>query len=167
MLVISDATPLNILVRSELVHVLPTLFETIIIPPAVHGELTHPSTPAAVREWARTPPAWLRIQAPSKPLTCGPKGRGEREAIALARELNADLLLADDRAARSTAASLGVATTGTLGVLEQAAAHGLVVLEPSIQRIRANGFFLSDALVQDALQRDVSRRAAEAGPIEP
>ena len=61
MLVVSDATPLNILVRSELVHVLPALFETIVIPPAVHRELCHPSTPPVVREWAQRPHALRRL----------------------------------------------------------------------------------------------------------
>jgi predicted nucleic acid-binding protein len=164
MLVVSDATPLNMLVRSGLVHILPALFETIIIPPAVHRELSHPSTPAPVREWIQSPPAWLRVRVPSQPLTHGPKGAGEREAIALACELKAELLLADDKAARATAASLGIAVTGTLGVLEQAAARNLVSLRTSVDIIRSQGLFLTDQLIEDALHRDAQRRVGETPP---
>jgi len=139
------------------VHILPALFEAVVIPPAVHRELSHLSTPASIREWMAKPPNWLGVRVPSQPLTRGPKGEGEREAIALARELKADLLLADDKAARSTAVSLGIAVTGTLGVLEQAAARNLVSLPASIQAIRAQGLFLADSLIDDALQRDIRR----------
>ncbi len=43
--------------------------------------------------------------------------RGETEAITLALELNADLLLVDDRDARSLAKKLGLQVMGTWGVI--------------------------------------------------
>jgi len=51
---------------------------------------------------------------------------GEVEAISLALELAADLLLADDRKARTVARSRNLAVAGTVGVLELAAQRGLV-----------------------------------------
>jgi len=48
MLVVSDATPFNILIRAELSHLLPTLFGRVVVPPAVQRELTHPSTPEVI-----------------------------------------------------------------------------------------------------------------------
>ncbi len=45
---------------------------------------------------------------------------GEAEAIALAVELKADLLLLDERLARRVAAHHGIKVTGTLGVLVEA-----------------------------------------------
>ncbi len=157
MLVVSDATPLNILIRAGLADVLPALFGRVVIPPAVAEELTHPSTPAAVREAIRAAPAWLELRAPTSSIPEGPKGLGERQALALALELRADLLLADDKAARAYAASMGIAVTGTLGVLEAAAARGLVDLRASLDRVRAAGLFLSTKLIERALLRESSR----------
>ncbi len=151
MLVVSDATPLNILIRSELVDVLPKLFESAVIPPAVRAELTHSSTPDVVRNWIAVAPSWLSVKTPHTTIEGRPKGLGEREAISLARELHAELLLADDKAARSVAASLGVPTTGTLGVLLQAAERKLIDFRQGIARVRAEGLFLTDELVEQAI----------------
>ena len=49
--------------------------------------------------------------------TCG---RGEAEAIRLAKETAADILLIDDRKARTAATRLGVKCTGLLGLVVHA-----------------------------------------------
>jgi predicted nucleic acid-binding protein len=77
--------------------ILPALFGGIVIPRTVAEELQHPRTPTAVRVWMAAPPPWLDIQdvrvAPDA--TLAHLGSGERDAIALAQELHADLLLID------------------------------------------------------------------------
>jgi predicted nucleic acid-binding protein len=64
MIVVSDSSPLNILIRIGCVEVLPKLFGAVVIPPAVAAELSHPATPESIRKWLATPPVWLRVQAP-------------------------------------------------------------------------------------------------------
>lgn len=59
-------------------------------------------------------------------------GPGEAEAIVLAQELAADILLIDERKARKTALQLGLPVTGILGVLLEAKKAGLV---PAIKPI--------------------------------
>jgi predicted nucleic acid-binding protein len=49
MIVVSDASPVNVLMRIGYVDVLPILFQSVIIPPAVASELSHSSTPEVVR----------------------------------------------------------------------------------------------------------------------
>ena len=51
---------------------------------------------------------------------------GEREAIQLAEEQHADLLLIDERKGRQRARQRGLKTTGTLGVLLSAGELGLI-----------------------------------------
>jgi len=44
--------------------VLPRLFSQVEIPSAVFLELQQPNTPALVREWGRSLPAWAVVQTP-------------------------------------------------------------------------------------------------------
>ena len=63
----------------------------------------------------------------------------------------------DDRQARRCASGLGVATMGTLGLLEAAAARGLISLRPALEKLRATSCFLTDELIENALRRDAAR----------
>jgi predicted nucleic acid-binding protein len=128
MLVIADTSPLHYLVLIEHTAILPTLFDHVLVPPAVAEELQRPRTPAAVRAWMEFPPAWLAIRSPRESIvsTALRLGAGEREALSLAQELHADLVLLDDLEARVEAERCGLAVMGTLRVLELAAERGLL-----------------------------------------
>jgi predicted nucleic acid-binding protein len=159
MIVVSDASPLNILIRIGCVEVLPSLFGSVVIPPAVAAELSHPATPQPIRQWLSSPPAWLRIQAPAKvDLTLEFDDAGEREAISLALELHADLLLADDRKARRAAQIRGLVVTGAVGVLESASARSMIDLQAAFAKLRATDFIVAQAIIDAALARDASRK---------
>ncbi|MFH0982370.1 MAG: DUF3368 domain-containing protein [Planctomycetota bacterium] len=157
MLVVSDATPLNILIRTQLIHVLPELYQTVAIPPAVERELSHPHTPQVVRDWLAYRPAWLETRTPAYVDERVARHAGEREAICLALEIKADVLLVDDLKARATAERLGLKVAGTLGVLELAAEKGIIDLKESLRCLCVTDFFLSDHLIQAALDRDAQR----------
>lgn len=154
MIVVSDTTPLNILAQLGLVDLLPTLFGSVLITPAVVAELSHAHTPEVVRIWLDSRPAWIGVRAPTQ-LVAGelPDGLGEREAISLAVELHADLLLADDRRARRSAESFGLTVTGTLGVLSVAARKGLVDLADAVDKLRKTNFHVSEDLLDALLQQ--------------
>lgn len=142
MLVVSDATPLNVLIRIKSVDVVHTIFDRVVIPPAVERELLHSQTPSEVREWVKSPPGWFSVVQPQGLRIEGGRDAGEREAIVLAVELGADFLLADDKSARSSARSRGLRVTGTIGVLRLAAQQHLVDLESCIASLKAIGFYL-------------------------
>jgi predicted nucleic acid-binding protein len=99
MLVISDTTPINYLVLIGEQELLPALFGQVVIPEAVLRELQAPATPQAVREWVARSPPWLvtrrTAEAPDPGLSHLHEGEGE--AIQLAQELGADLLLLDEK----------------------------------------------------------------------
>jgi len=69
MLVVADTSPLNYLVLMQQDTLLPTLYERVMIPPAVREELQRPRTPQAVRQWVAHPPAWLTVQPPQQSLS--------------------------------------------------------------------------------------------------
>jgi predicted nucleic acid-binding protein len=101
--VVSDTSPLHYLILCKAETILPSLFQQVVIPPTVFGELQQPNTPPLVREWAHTLPAWVAVQAPKAlDLTLGVDA-GEMEAICLAEEIKAAAILIDDRAGRSAA----------------------------------------------------------------
>jgi uncharacterized protein len=70
---------------------------------------------------------------------------GEAEAIALAIELNSDVLLMDERAGRQKALEMGLKVTGVIGVLLTAKGLGLVTaVRPLLDELESNaGFWMS------------------------
>jgi predicted nucleic acid-binding protein len=160
MLVIADTTPLRYLVVLGQVDLLPTLFGQIIIPPAVIGELQHPKAPAAVRAWIASPPPWLDM----RPCSLLPDAvllrldPGEREAILLAQELQADFVLVDDQDARAEATRRALTAMGTLRVFELAAERGLVDLPAVLTQLRAARFYMTSDMMQELLARDAARK---------
>jgi predicted nucleic acid-binding protein len=162
MLVISNNSPIRYLVLLDCIHLLPALFSRVTIPTEVEAELQRPRTPAVVRAWIAHPPAWLDIRQVSgtPDAHLRPLDSGEQEAILLAQELHADLVLLDDKEARKAATRGALRVMGTLGVLEQAAIHGLIDLQEVCARLLTTNFRVKDYIIQDALAREVARKVA-------
>ena len=77
---------------------------------------------------------------------------GEANALALAVELRAELVLIDERKARALAAQLHMPVKGTLGLLLSAEAAGLLPLvSPVLRGLIAAGLWMSEGLVRDVL----------------
>jgi predicted nucleic acid-binding protein len=160
MIVIADTTPLNYLVLIDQPNLLPHLYGRVLIPPAVYEELQAEGTPAPVRDWAANHPAWLEVRPVLLPWDIGldPLDEGEREAIALALEMKADLLIVDDRDARIEASRRKLIVIGTLRVLEDAAQLGLIDLPQALQRLQQTTFRASAKLLQAMRDRDAARK---------
>lgn len=78
---------------------------------------------------------------------------GEGEALVLAMERNAGLILLDDQEARSKARILDLHVTGTLGVLLKAKSAGLIdSMTDSIQLLQDTGFWISPELLAKLLK---------------
>jgi predicted nucleic acid-binding protein len=143
--------------------VLPLLFQEVIIPEAVFRELQNTATPAAVRHWLANPPLWLKVKLPAAPLDASLLllDEGERDAIRLAEELNASLLIIDERLGREEALRRKLPVVGTLGILEQAAERERLDFAQMLTELKAHKFFISPALERDFLDRDTQRKARQ------
>ena len=155
--VVSDTSPLHYLILCDAQEVLKSLFTEVVIPPTVFHELQHANTPTPVREWAASLPSWVRVQAPTALDLSLNVDQGELEAICLAKEIRAAAILMDDRAGRSVAVRTGLLVTGTIGVLETAAARGLLRFSDAIAKLQQTNARLDAQLVEAALQRDKAR----------
>ena len=158
MIVISDTSPIHYLVLIDAIDVLPSLFGEVLIPTAAHGELLHAHAPLPVRQWAATPPPWLTISPTLNVNPQLPLGIGEAEAISLAEEMSASLVLMDDRRARREAEARGLAVAGTIAVLEHAAKRNLLQLATAIGKLRQTNFHIAEEILQRALKEDAHRR---------
>ena len=152
--VVADTSPLNYLVQIHCQELLLALYERLLVPRAVIKELTHSRTPPLVRAWASGPPKWLEIREVRSPpdATLAGLDPGEREAIQLAQEVHADLLLMDERMGVRLAKRQGLEVTGTLGVLVQAARRGLVDINAALDNLRATDFRCTANLLEQVKQ---------------
>jgi predicted nucleic acid-binding protein len=156
MIVVADTSPLNYLVQISCESILSPLYQRVLIPPSVLEELGHPDAPKVVAGWISDLPRWIEVRRtaglPDAALT--DLDPGEREAIQLAQEQRADLLLIDERRGRLEAKRRGLATIGTLGVLLAAAQRGLIDAAPAYQLLTTKtNFRCSPELHESFLQR--------------
>jgi predicted nucleic acid-binding protein len=97
-----------------------------------------------------------------------PLDGGAQEAILLAQELPADLVLLDDRKARKAVTRRAVRMMGTAGMLEQASIHELIDLSEVCARLLTTNFRIKDYIIPNVLARDTARKAAtQAQPPKP
>ena len=159
--VVSDTSPLHYLILCGAEGILPRLFRQVVIPPTVYREMQQPNTPPPVRQWATALPDWVAVQSPKTVNLVLDVDAGELEAICLAQEIHADAVLMDDRAGRNAAIHCGLAVVGTVGLLEQAAARGLIELPSALARLRQTNARLDSEVIRAALARDQARQRKE------
>ena len=150
MIVVADTSRLNYLIQIDCDSLLPRIFGRIVIPKSVLHELRHPGAPDAVRAWLKDVPPWINVSAarslPDDRLAF--LGAGEWEAIQLAEEQHADLLLIDERKGRLEAKRRGLRTTGTLGVWLSAGELKLIDAEAAYRRLLLETSFRTSAALE-------------------
>ncbi len=154
LLVVSNSSVIIALARICRLDLLEKLFKKVIIPEAVwkevgvEGKSGHEKILRA--EFIRV----ARVH--NKRLTLLLKefvDEGEAEAITLALEVNADVLLIDDRDARDLAKKLGLQVMGTLGVLALAKYRRLFQEAKSIiDELIKSGFWISKKILEKFLK---------------
>lgn len=157
MIVVSDTSPLVSLSAVGRLDLLRALFGRVLIPEAVYREI--------VEQGAGRPGAsevavasWIERQTPTDAALASllktELDEGEAEAITLALESAADVVLLDERRGRQRAEALGLRVTGVLGILVEAKRQGrLGEIRPALDALRETaGFWLSNHLYRRALE---------------
>ena len=112
------------------------------------AELKHPAAPRRVQDWAVNVPDWVEVLSPKSSLVLGQLDLGESEAIALAAEVHADVVLMDEQAGRQEAVRRGLKVAGTLSVLDEAEQAGLVNFDAAIAELQKTSFRISQAVAR-------------------
>ncbi len=154
--VIVNSTPLIVLCGIGKLNILKEMYEEIIIPSAVFREVTAKDDSACIQ--IRSAGGWIRVEQirdhSEKKMYKAKLHAGEVEVMILAQEKRADLVILDDSAAKKTASYLGLAVTGTLGVLVKAKRRGIIdEVRPLLAEMRQNGFYVSNEVERMVLEQ--------------
>jgi predicted nucleic acid-binding protein len=156
---VSNSSPLIFYAVVGKLDLLHETYGEILIPPAVWQEAVASASgidrPGA-DDIRRAP--WIRRHPPvyrdvSSPLLAG-LDAGEAEAIVLAISVQPRVpIILDDLSARRAAERMGLAVTGSAGVLVQAKSLGLIErVGPILAELRTAGLYLSEAAAKKALE---------------
>ena len=156
MTVVADSGPILSFARANRLELLHQLITDLIIPDAVYEEIVirgagkPGSTEVQGASWIRPLPVRDRTFVDQLP----PKLHlGEREAIALAKEQGAALLV-DEREARREAIRQGIAVLGSLTILREAKTHGIIPrVTPILDELIAAGMYISEPLYEAFLRQ--------------
>lgn len=156
MIVVSNTTPIIGLASIERFELLQVLFGEIHIPQAVYNEavVAGREEGGAKREvstatWIKTAHVQDRLAVD---VLLDELDLGEAETIVLARELNADWMLMDEKKGRRKLNQLGIRKIGTVGILLKAKQVGhLAEIRPDLEQLRSQGFSLSQSVVEAVL----------------
>jgi len=146
--VVCNSTVLIALSRIEHLWLPEKLFGRLIIPTAVYIDVVERgSGKPGARDVAEA--GWIHVEQVRDTSFVEELSsvlhQGEAEAIALAKEIGADLIILDDNSARSAARAGGLSVVGTLGLLSQAKVKGLVTeLKPLLYNLKSAGFYMGD-----------------------
>lgn len=121
MTVVSNSSPIIALASIEHINILNKLYDSVTIPNAVFQEITKENLPGCKEvnslDWFKKATVKDNLKVSSLEMELD---RGEAEAVILALELEAGLLLIDERKGKLVADKFSIKNIGVLGVLIEA-----------------------------------------------
>ncbi len=149
-MIIGDSSALIALSIIDRLEILEKLYEKLYVPNAVYNEVSKVKEPHGekLKNFLKD-----KVKAVDLQIVKVGLGRGELEAIALYKELDADLLLIDDNRAKKYASVNGVRVIGTLGLLIKAKEKGLIdKIEPYLNKLIESDVYISKKLIYKVLE---------------
>lgn len=149
-----NASPVILLGKAGVIHLLPQLCDELVIPAGVVAEVQQGRLADAGRAWLVGDGS--RFVRPAPPLHSAlvswNAGAGEAEVISWALAHPGFLTVLDDRAARRLATLHGVPVLGSLRVIVKAKERGLIPSARSaLEKLRGAGAYVSDELIDHAI----------------
>ena len=158
MIVVSNTTPILSLYKIGKLDLLRSLFGQITVPMAVYNEIAVAGRGKQGHdEFDKTD--YIHIKEINNVFAANllrsQLDYGEAEAIVLARELAANILLLDEKKARKVAQISAQTVIGTLGILHAAKNRGLIPdIKTSLDSLIANGIWIDRSLYRTILQNN-------------
>jgi predicted nucleic acid-binding protein len=148
-IVYSNTTPFISLSSVDLLHLLPSIFNQIVVAPSVVAECSEGGRifvpDLASLSWVSVQPVQNERQLPA----LFELDRGERDTLLLAAAQPESLVLMDEKLGRSMAEYMGLQVTGTLGVLAKARSLGLIPsFSQAASHMREQGIYFHEGLVK-------------------
>jgi hypothetical protein len=153
--IVSNTTPIISLLKLNRLDLLQKLYKQVYIPSAVYKEIEFGKAKGYYKDL--TSVDWINIieiqdkQAVKYFLDLD---AGEAEAIVLATELNADLIILDEKLGRFHAKHADLRVSGTIGILIKAKSEGLIEeLKQSLDELTDKGVWISEKLKSEILKK--------------
>lgn len=153
--IVSNTTPIVSLLKLNRLELLQNIYNQISIPTAVYNEIEAGKAKAYYKDLSEID--WINIieiqdkQAVKYFLDLD---AGEAEAIVLATELNADLIILDEKLGRFHAKHADLKVTGTIGILIKAKSEGLIEkLKPLLNELTDKEVWISEKLKREILKK--------------
>jgi predicted nucleic acid-binding protein len=151
--VVSNTTPIISLLKLNRLDLLKQLYKQVHIPVAVFNEIEAGKDKGFYKDLSKI--SWIKIveiqdkQAVKYFLDLD---SGEAEAIVLATELNASLIILDEKLGRFHARHADLKVTGTIGILIKAKKAGYIhELRPLMDELTKNNVWISEKLKREIL----------------
>ena len=156
MTIVCDTSPLLLFARADRLGLLPALYRRVVVPGAVLQEVNvQADEPARQIQVHVQQDVFQRKEAQGRSLDAVGEnmGRGERAAIALARELDAELVVLDDEQGRTEARRHGLSITGSIGILIEAKERDVIAsMRRELDRLVEEGLWIDEQLYDRVLR---------------
>lgn len=152
--IVSNTTPIISLLKLNRLELLQKLYEQIYIPTAVFNEIEAGKTKGYYKDLSKIDWIYIaEIQNKQAVKYFLDLDAGEAEAIVLATEINADLIILDEKLGRFHAKHADLKVTGTIGVLIKAKSEGFVEeLKPLLNELTDKDVWISEKLKREILE---------------
>ena len=152
--VVSNTTPIISLLKIDKLEIIKNLYGEIFIPQEVFYEIEAGKNKAFYTDLSKID--WIKIEKINNKKSLSyflDLDKGEAEAIVLATEKEADLIILDESLGRFHAKHTGLKVTGTIGILLKAKQLGYInKIKPLLLELKTKNVWFSDSFIENALK---------------